>query len=127
MTAGKPTVFVLDDDLAIQDSLSQLLQAMNLPAEFFSTVREFLDVYDPSRPGCLLLDLRMPGNGFTLLKELPDSANRLPTIVISGHGDGETREKAIKLGAVAFFEKPFDAQKLCECIQKAIGPAFGTT
>ncbi len=122
MMLGKPTVFVLDDDPAIQDSLSQLLQVMNLPAEFFSTVREFLDVYDPSRPGCLLLDLRLPGDGFELLKKLADSESRLPVIVITGHGDSETREKAIKLGAVAFFEKPFDAQELCECIRQVIEP-----
>ncbi len=122
MTAAKPTVFVLDDDPAIQDSLSQLLQVMNLPAEFFSTVREFLDVYDPSRPGCLLLDLRLPGDGFELLKKLADSESRLPIMVITGHGDSETREKAIKLGAVAFFEKPFDAQELCEFIRKVIEP-----
>ena len=62
MTAGKPTVFVLDDDPAIQDSILALLHAMKLPGEVFSSVREFLDVYDPSQPGCLLLDIRMPGN-----------------------------------------------------------------
>ena len=120
MTANKPTVFVLDDDPAIQDSLSALLQVMHLPAEFFSTVREFLDVYDPSRPGCLLLDLRLPGNGIELLKRMKNSKSSLPIIVITGHGDGETKAKAIELGAVELFEKPVDVQRLCECIRKAI-------
>ena len=119
-TASKPTVFVLDDDPAIQDSLSALVQVMNLPAEFFSTVSEFLDVYDPSRPGCLLLDLRLPGNGIELLKRLENSKSSLPIIVITGHGDRETKVKAIKLGAVELFEKPVDVQRLWECIRKVI-------
>ncbi len=124
MTADKPTVFVLEDDPANQDSLSQLLQLMKLPAEFFSTVSGFLDVHDPSRPGCLLLDIRMPGNGFSLMKELSARNSRLPVIVVTGHGDNETREKAIELGAVAFFEKPYDSRQLCECIQQVIEPTF---
>ena len=122
MTASKPTVFVLDDDPAIQDSLSALLQVMHLPAEFFSTVREFLDVYDPARPGCLLLDLRLPGNGIELLKRMKNSKSSLPIIVITGHGDHETKEMAIQLGAVELFEKPVDVQRLCECIRKVIEP-----
>ena len=121
MAAHDPTVFVLDDDLAIQDSLGQLLQVMDLPGEFFSTVSEFLDAYDPLRPGCLLLDLRLPGDGFSLLKELSDRDSKLPIIVITGHGDDETRDRATKLGAVAFFEKPFDVTRLCESIRQAIG------
>ena len=120
VAAGKPTVFVLDDDPAIQDSLSQLLQVMNLPAEFFSTVSEFLDVYDPSRPGCLLLDIRLPGDGIELLKRLANSESSLPVIVITGHVASETKEKAMKFGAVELFEKPFDVQRLSECIQKVI-------
>jgi two-component system response regulator FixJ len=120
MTARKPTVFVLDDDTAIQDSLSQLLQVMELPAEFFSTVSEFLAIHDPSRPGLLLLDIRLPGGGLELLKTLSDSDSSLPVIVITGHGDGETRKKALALGAVAFFEKPFDVRQLCECIREVV-------
>ena len=127
MTANKPTVFVLDDDPAIQDSLSALLQVMNLPAEFFSTVSEFLDVYDPARPGCLLLDLRLPGNGIELLKRMENSKSSLPIIVITGHGDSETKAKAIQLGAVELFEKPVDVQRLCECIRKVIEPQTETS
>ena len=119
----EPTVFVLDDDPAIQDSLAVLLQMMKLPAEFFSTVSEFLEVYDPWRPGCLLLDLRLPGGGDSLLAELSARDSRLPVIVITGHGDVETKEKMMKLGAVAFFEKPFDTQQLCGSVRQAIEPA----
>jgi two-component system response regulator FixJ len=128
MTAAEPTVFVLDDDPAIRDSLSFLLQVMKLPAKCFSAVSEFLDVYDPSRTGCLLLDIRMPGNdGFSLLKELADSENRLPVIVVTGHGDCEAREKAMKLGAIEFYEKPYDTQQLCQSIREALEPGTGET
>lgn len=122
MTTGKPTAFVLDDDPAIQDSLSQLLQVMELPAEFFSTVDEFLAAHDPSRSGCLILDVRLPGGGLELLKTLSDSDSSLPVIVITGHGDDETKEKALALGAVSFFEKPFNVRQLCECIREAVAP-----
>lgn len=121
MTSRKPTVFVLDDDPAIQDSILALLHAMKLPGEVFSTVREFLDVYNPSQPGCLLLDIRMPGDdGFSLLKNLVDADNRMPVIVITGHGDSETREKATELGAIEFLEKPVDAEQLCQRIREAL-------
>ena len=120
MTPVEPTVFVLDDDPAILDSLSHLLQVMNLPAEFFSAISDFLDVYDPARSGCLLLDLRMPDGGFSLLEELSARDSCLRVIVITGHSDVQSREKAIELGAVGFFEKPFDVPQLCESIRQAI-------
>jgi len=123
----EPTVFVVDDDPAIQDSLAVLMQTLHLPAEFYSSAREFLDVYDPSRPGCLLLDIRMPGSGFSLLKELSARESPLPVIVITGHGQNETRDKAIKLGAVAYFEKPFDVPELCECIRQMIDSSSEAT
>jgi len=122
----EPTVFVVDDDPAIQDSLAVLLQTLRLPAEFYSSVSEFLDVYDPSRPGCLLLDIRMQGSGFSLLKELSDRESHLPVIVITGHGQDETRDKAIKLGAVAYFEKPFDVPALCDRIRQMINSTSET-
>ncbi len=121
-TVHKPTIFVLDDDPAIQDSFATLFQVMKLPAEFFRTVGEFLDVYDPERPGCLLLDLRLPGDGFELLKKFSKSDNGPPIIVITGHGDSETKDQAIKLGATAYFEKPCDNQALCDCIQRLLQP-----
>jgi two-component system response regulator FixJ len=128
MTADKPTVFVLDDDPAIRDSLSTLFKVMKFPAEFFATVSEFLDVYDPSRPGCMLLDIRMPENdGLSLLKKLADSENTLPVIVVTGHGDCETRARATELGAIEFFEKPVDAEQLCQSIREALERESGVT
>ena len=126
-TEPEPTVFVVDDDPAILDSLAVLLQTLGLPAELYSSISEFLDAHDPSRPGCLLLDIRMPGNGFSLLKELSARDSRLPVIVVTGHGDGKTREKAMKMGAIAFFEKPFDAEQLCQSIRQALQPRTGET
>jgi two-component system response regulator FixJ len=86
------------------------------------TVSEFVDVYDPSRSGCLLLDIRLPGGGLELLETLVASENSLPVIVITGYSDIETKGRALRLGAVAFFEKPFDVPQLCECIRDEIEP-----
>ena len=126
MTPSKSTVFVLDDDPAVQESLSVLVQMMGLPTECYSSVSEFLDVYDASRPGCLLLDLRLPGGGDSLLKKLSDLKSPLPVIVITGHGDIETRKMVMKLGAVAYYEKPFDSRELCESIRQVLEPTAGT-
>ena len=115
-----PTVFVLDDDAAIQDSLRQLLTVMRFPAEFFTSVDEYWAAYDPRRLGCLLLDLRLPGDGFSVLQRFADEGHGLPTLVITGHGDEETKAKAFELGAVGFFEKPFNIRVLCDAIRKTL-------
>ena len=122
MTESKPTVFVLDDDTSVQDSMAVLLQTMNLPAEFYSTVDDFFDHFEPSRSGCLILDIWLPGGGFNVLKRLSESKSNLKVIVITGHGDGETQKTALSLGADAFFEKPCDSEKLCECIESLMRP-----
>lgn len=119
MNDSSPTVFVLDDDPAIQDSLGQVLRISNLPAEFFASVADFRAVYDPERAGCLLLDLRLPGDGFSVLKQFKSDGSRLPVIVITGHGDADTKERAMELGALAFFEKPFNIRELCDTIREA--------
>ncbi len=100
---------------------------MDLPTECFSTVSEFLDVYDALRPGCLLLDLRLPGGGDSLLKKQSARESRLSVIVITGHGDMETQKMVMKLGAIAFFEKPFDSRELCERIRQVMESTSGTT
>ena len=126
-TIQKSTVFVVDDDQPILDSLASLLRTMKLPAKFYGATDEFLADYDSSQPGCLLLDIRLPGNGLTLLGKLSAEGSALPVIVITGHGDRETRDKAMKLGAVVFYEKPFDAQQLCKSIRQAIEGDIATT
>jgi len=122
MTESKPTVFVLDDDQAVQDSLVALFIGMDLPAEFYLTVEDFFENYDPSRPGCLLLDVWLPGGGLNVLKKLTESQSILKVIVVTGHGDSETKKTALELGAHAFFEKPCDSNELCKCIRQAMEP-----
>lgn len=116
---NSPTVFVLDDDPAIQDSLAQVLRVLGLRAEFFTTVADFCAAHDPSRTGCLLLDLRLPGDGFSLLKKLKSDGSSLPVIVITGHGDADTKERVMELGAIAFYEKPFRIRELSDTIREA--------
>ena len=122
MAECEPTVFILDDDKSIQDSMSALLLAMGQFVEIYSTVDDFFENYDPLRSGCLILDIRLPGDGLNVLKRLPNTNSALPVIVVTGHGDREIRNTASGLGAFAFFDKPCDSSKLCNCIQDAINP-----
>ncbi len=117
----KPTVFIVDDDQAIRDSLSQLVRCMGLQEETYATARVFLTALDPSRPGCLVTDIRMPGmSGIDLQQELLADAIKLPIIFISGHGDVRTSVRAMKSGAVDFLEKPYRPRQLQKCIHSAI-------
>jgi FixJ family two-component response regulator len=118
---SSPTVFVIDDDLAIRKSLSLLVQSVKLPVESFETAQEFLDVYDPSRSGCLVLDLRMPGlSGLELQQRLAARSIRIPIIFISGHGDLASAVGAMRAGALDFLEKPIRGQVLLDRIHQAL-------
>jgi len=116
-----PTVFVVDDDLAIRQSLEWLLQSAGLQVEIFASAEEYFSQFDPERPGCLVLDLRMPGiDGLTLQETLIHEDIRLPIIFITGHGDVPQAVQAIQRGAVDFIEKPFDDQMLLSRIREAL-------
>ena len=116
-----PTVFVIDDDPALRDSLRFLLESADLKAECFACAEDFQSHYDNSRPGCILLDIRMPGMSGLELQELL-SKDRLapPVILITGHGDVQIAVRALKAGAHDFIEKPFSDQVLLECIDGAL-------
>ncbi len=102
------TVFIVDDDNDFRDSMQWLLESDGLAVTSFASAQSFLDTYD-GRPGCMLLDVRMPDiNGLALQQILLDRDIRLPIIVISGHGDIPMAVTAIKNGAMDFLEKPFD-------------------
>jgi RNA polymerase sigma factor (sigma-70 family) len=121
MSKAKPTVFVVDDDDAVRNMIGQLVEAVNLDVETFSSAQEFLDSHDPARPGCLILDVRMPGmSGIKLQAGLLDRNICLPIIFVSGHGDVPMAAEAFKKGAVDFIEKPFRNQALLEQIQIAL-------
>lgn len=121
MKPTKPTVFVVDDDAGVRKAIGLLMKSVGLHAETFPGAREFLDSYDPDRPGCLVLDVRLAGtSGLDLLEGLPERRITLPVIIITGHGDAPTAVRAIHGGAVAFIEKPFRDQDLLDHINRAM-------
>src|SRR5919106_1739769 len=118
---NEATVFVVDDDGAVRDALRSLFESVNLNVETFESAEQFLRAYQPERPGCLVLDIRMPGmGGLRLLEHLKSQAIPLPVIVLTGYGDVNTAVRAMKAGAVDFVQKPFTTQELLEQIQKAL-------
>lgn len=117
----KPTVFVVDDDPDVRKALRWLIEGIGLDVELYTNGREFLDTYDPSRPGCLVLDVRMPGlSGVELQEELKARGGEIPVIMITGFGDVPTAVRAMRSGAVDFIEKPFSDQVLLDKIQRSI-------
>lgn len=115
------TVYVVDDDPGVLDAIQLLLRSVGLPARGFSSAGEFLDALDPTAPGCLILDLRMPGmSGRELQKRLLDMEATLPIIFVTAHGDVPTAVEAVKDGAVDFIQKPFPEEKLLEKVNEAL-------
>ena len=118
---GDPTVFVVDDDQTVRGSLQWLLESLKLNVQTYASAHEFLSVYDPSQPGCLVLDVRMPEfSGLQLQEVLAKRQIRIPVILITGHGDISMAVRAMKAGAVDFIEKPFNDQVLLERIQQCL-------
>lgn len=116
-----PTVFIVDDDEAVRRSLRRLIASAGMAVEDYATAEEYADRCDPSRPGCLVLDVRMPGmSGLELQKMLQQKGIRIPVIIISGHGDVPKAVQAMKGGAVDFIEKPFKGDVLLDRIHQAI-------
>ncbi len=117
----EPTVFVVDDDSGVRDTLRWLVESVGLKIETFASAQEFLNAYDPSRPGCLVTDVRMPGmSGIELQSKLAAEKVTLPIIVVSGYADVPTAVRSMKRGAIDFVEKPFDEQMMLERIQLSI-------
>jgi len=120
-SARPPTVFVVDDDDAVRNSLQMLLKTLDLPTESFASAQEFLAAFDPGRGGCLVLDVRMPGmNGLHLQEELNARGALLPIIFITGHGDVPMAVEAMQHGAMDFLQKPFRDRELMDRITKAL-------
>ena len=121
------TVFIVDDDQAVARSLRWLIETVRLQVETFASAQAFLDGYDAAKPGCLVLDVRMPGmSGLELQERL--AARRgyhVPIIFITGHGDVQMAVRAVQAGAFDFVEKPFNDQDLLDRIQRAIAHDAG--
>jgi len=115
-----PTVWVIDDDANVRASIQGLLKAVGLRSESFGTAEEFLRDQEPDRPGCLVLDVSLPGvSGLELQRKLADAGVCIPIIFLTGHGDIPMTVKAIRSGAVEFLTKPFDDQDLLNAIKMA--------
>lgn len=116
-----PLVYLVDDEFAIRDSLTLLIESTGQKVRSFESAEAFLHNYDPEQPGCLLLDVRMPlMNGHELQDELLNRGISIPIIFISGHADISDSAKAFRAGAIDFLEKPFDNEVLLERINEAI-------
>jgi FixJ family two-component response regulator len=114
-------VIVVDDDDAVRNSLRLLLKSVGLPTLTHASAQEYLDAWDPAQPGCLVLDVRMPGmSGLELQEELNRRGAIVPVIFISGHGDIPMAVDAIQHGAFDFLQKPFRDQDLIDRVQRAL-------
>jgi RNA polymerase sigma factor (sigma-70 family) len=115
------TVFVVDDDHAVRKSLDMLFASVEMPVRTFGDAREFLAHYSDDQPGCLVLDVRIPGmSGLELQRHLKEQGVAIPIIIITGHGDVPIAVRAMKDGALEFLEKPFSKQLLLEHVRSAL-------
>ena len=121
MDEANPVVFVIDDDEAVRSSLEWLINSVDIDVRTFASADEFLSAYERGHPGCLIVDVRMPGmSGLELQRQLAERSISLPVIIITGHGDVEMAVRAMKAGAFDFVQKPFNDQVLLDLIQSAL-------
>jgi len=117
----KPLVYVVDDDVSVREALDSLLRSIRLDVQTFGTTEEFLGFKRRDVPGCIILDIRLPGlNGLDFHRELLKRNIELPVIFITGHGDVPMSVRAIKAGAIEFLIKPFRHQDLIDAIYVGI-------
>ncbi|MCC7271667.1 MAG: response regulator transcription factor [Alphaproteobacteria bacterium] len=120
-------VYIVDDDAAVRDSLSMLLRSAGLGVETYPAAAPFLERAASLRPGCVLLDVRMPGmSGIELQRELAARRIALPVVIMTGHGEVAVAVQAMKAGAVDFVEKPFDEEQILGLIEAALARAAVT-
>jgi FixJ family two-component response regulator len=117
----RPLVVIVDDDAVIREALSELLLSVGIDTIGFASKRAFLDAAMPDRPGCLILEVRLPGSsGLDLQSWLASSGNTKPLIFLTGHGDIEMTVRAMRAGAIDFLTKPFRPQTLLDAVNAAI-------
>ena len=121
MTDEKPIIFLVDDDVSVREALEDLLRSVDLEVMSFGSTQEFLRSKRPDAPGCLVLDVRLPGlSGLEFQHTLIESGVHLPIIFISGHGNISMSVRAMKSGAIEFLTKPLQEQELLDAIQAGI-------
>jgi FixJ family two-component response regulator len=115
------TVFIVDDDRDVRESLQELLESVGLPSKSFGTAKEFLSSARSDGPSCLILDVRLPGiSGLDLQHELKKGKVSIPIIFLTAHADVPMSVKAMKSGAVEFLTKPFRQQDLLDAVQRSL-------
>ena len=121
MNTGRPTIYVVDDDLSVRRALALLLKAYDFKVETFTDAASFLSFKHPKTPSCLILDLRLPHmNGLLLQEKMAAQELMIPIIFISGHGNIPKSVKAMKWGAIDFLPKPLHKKELLNAIERAI-------
>ena len=121
VSGDKPVIFVVDDDASVREALDSLIRSIGLNAQLFGTTEEFLRAKRPDVPGCLVLDIRLPGlSGLDFQREMAKSNIHIPVIFITGHGDVPMSVRAMKAGAIEFLAKPFRDQDLLDAIHAGI-------
>ncbi len=121
MAESKAKVYIVDDDEAVRDSLSLLMESESIPSCCYESAQAFVDEFDGGKDGCLLLDVRMPGmSGLELLDWLHEHGAQLPIIFITGHGDVPMAVDAMKRGAVDFIQKPFNDKDVLQRVHEAM-------
>ena len=116
-----PVVHIVDDDTEVRDSLAELLDSIGLVAHAYASAEEFLAEYDPSTPGCVLVDVFMPGmSGLALQEQITERHLGIPCVVITGHANVSMAVEAMTKGACGFLEKPFRSHELLEVIKRAV-------
>jgi FixJ family two-component response regulator len=119
--AERPVVFLIDDDASVREGVGYLLRSVGLEVRSFGSTQEFLESKRPDAPGCIVLDVRLPGvGGLEFQRTLTESNIELPVIFLTGYGDISMSVRAIKSGAVEFLTKPFREQDLLDAVQAGI-------
>ena len=117
----QPVIFIVDDDPSMRATLSDVMRSVGLAAQTFASAEDFLRSKLPDAPGCLVLDVRLPGqSGLDFQRSLAESGMELPVVFITGHGDVSTSVRAMKAGAVDFLTKPFRDQDLLDAVRVGI-------
>ena len=119
--SDRPVISVVDDDESLRRSLSNLLRSVGFGVETFASAEEFLRSAQRENTGCLVLDLRMTGmSGLDLLRHLAVRDSRIRVVILTAHGDEETRRRSLQAGAVAFLDKPFHSDALLDAVRAAV-------
>ena len=119
--SDRPVISVVDDDESLRRSLSNLLRSVGFGVETFASAEEFLRSAQPENTGCLVLDLQMTGmSGLDLLRQLAVRDSRIRVVILTAHGDEETRRRSLQAGAVAFLDKPFHSDALLDAVRAAL-------